>query len=323
MKDEILSTRSPLGDPIYFYKNIWEGKNPGKSLSIVAGLQGDSLNGVWVAAKLSRFMREITEGRETGYQLTGSVQIFPVVNIRAVESASQSWSFDNLNMDMAFPGNESGDLNEKLSGALMRHTSDSTYGLILQTGGEHYDDYPHLKLFSSSRHKRRLAGYFNLAIGRTVQNIPPRNLHLASHWEDNGVQAFLISAGRAKSVDHHICDLIFEGIVNFMLEAGLLTHSAIKSRKSDIRFYDPESELILPAPESGLFKAEVDVGRQLKEGQTLGHMVEIYSGDTIAQVIAPENSRLVSLLHHPLVYKQEPLAVILTEKKRRWLWSFL
>lgn len=323
MKEKILSTRSPLGEPIALYKNIWEGNNPRKSLAIVAGLQGDSLNGVWVAAKLSRFMREIEDGRETDYQLTGTVQIFPVVNIRAFESASPAWSFDNLNMDMAFPGNESGDLNEKISAALLGHTSGSTYGLVLQTGEEHYEDYPHLKLFASSRKKRRLAGFFNLAIARTVQNIPPRNLHLASHWEDNNVQAFIISAGRAKSVDHKICDLMFGGILNFMLEAGLLTHGAIKSGKSDIRFYGPENELVILSPASGLFKAEVDVGSEVKKGQALGHLLDIYSGETVGQAVAPESGQLVSLLRHPVAHKQAPLAVILTGEKRRWPWHFL
>ena len=84
----------------------------------------------------------------------------------------------------------------------------------------------------------------------------------------------------------------------------------------------PENELILSSPSSGLFKAEVEVGSELNKGQILGYLFEIYSGDTIGEVIVPESGQLVALLHHPLVYKQEPLAVILTEKKRRRLWPF-
>lgn len=323
MKEKIFSTQSPLGDPISLYQNIWTAKKPGKTLTIVAGLQGDSLNGIWTASKLSRFMQDIEDGRETHYQLTGTVRIFPAVNIRAVESASRSWSFDNLNMDMAFPGSESGDLNEKISGALLRHTADSDCGIILQTGSEHYEDFPHLKLFAKRRQRRRLASFFDLAIGRTLQNIPPRNLHLASHWEENGVQTFIISAGRAKSADHKICDSMFAGILNFMLEAGLLKHPAIKSRKSAVRFYDPENEIILASPCAGLFKAEVAAGSELKKGQKVGELIDVYSGKPIEEVIAPEDGFLVSLLHNPIVYQKEPIAVILAKKKGRWRWPFI
>ncbi len=323
MKDKILSTRSPLGETISFYKNIWQGESPGKSLSIVAGLQGDSLNGILVASKLSRFMQDIEEGRETGYQLKGTVQIFPVVNIRAVESASQSWSFDNINMDMAFPGNKAGDLNEKISGALLAHTSGSTYGIILQAGDEHYDDCPHLKFFAPRLKKHRLAGFFDLAVGWTVQNPPTKSLHLVSHWEEDNVQAFIISAGRARLVDNNICDLMFNGLVNFMLEAGLLKHRSVKPRKSDVRFYGPENGLTIASPSSGLFRAEVAVGCELVKGQKLGELTDLYSGELIAEVTAPENGLLISLLHHPIVYQQEPIAVTLQEKKRGWIWPFV
>ncbi len=116
---------------------------------------------------------------------------------------------------------------------------------------------------------------------------------------------------------------MFDGILNFMLGAGLLTHGAIKSGKSNIRFYSPENELTIISPAPGLFKAEVDVGSQVKKGQALGHLLDIYSGEMVGQAVAPESGQLVSLLRHPVVYKEEPLAVILTGEKRRWPWPFL
>jgi predicted deacylase len=146
MKEKILSIKSPLGEPINFYKNIWRGNDSEKSLSIVAGLQGDSLDGISVASKLSKFMLDLEKGLEKEYELTGTIQIFPLVNIRAVENASPSWEFDNLNLDMMFPGNESGDLNEKICGSLLRHTTNSTYGIILQSGDKHFYDYPQFKI---------------------------------------------------------------------------------------------------------------------------------------------------------------------------------
>ena len=322
MKEIIFSTKSPLGEPIIFYKNIWSGNESDNILSIVAGLQGDGLNGIYVASILSKFLSDIEDDLESEYELNGTIQIFPLVNIRAVENTSPSWEFDNLNMNMAFPGIESGDLNERICGSLIRHTCESTYGIILQGGGKHFNDYPHLKLFESSRQKRKLAEWFDLEVVRTVPNTPPRNLHLASHWEGSEVDSFIISAGKAQSIDRKICDLIFEGIKSFMLNAGLLKFSGEVKKNNQVRFFKPDSEVILVSSSAGLFQANVDVGDAIEKGQQVGNILEVYSGVTIGEIIAPEKGQLISLLQDTIVHQQDTIGVMLTEKKNILSWPF-
>ena len=54
MKEKILSLPTPYGGNLELYKNVWE--KPGESLSIVSGLQGDHLNGLFLNSKLTQFL---------------------------------------------------------------------------------------------------------------------------------------------------------------------------------------------------------------------------------------------------------------------------
>lgn len=322
MKEGILSTPSPLGDPITFYKNTWTGPGSDAILSIVAGLQGDRLNGIWVASRLSRFLQDIEEGKEKDFQLSGTVQIFPVVNLLALESARQSWSFDNLDMDLAFPGSELGDLNEKIREALVRHSKDSTYGIILQTGDTHYEDFPHLQVLEPNRHLRRTACLFGLKLCRCVNNHPALNLSLVNQWRQNGVQSVIVSAGSSQTINHEFGNLTFTSVLNFMTGAGFLKHPGQNDETVETKFYNPENQLRLTASKAGLFRPDVPVGTTLEKGQRVGELTDIYNGKTVEELTAPEGGILVSMRTYPLVYQQESVAVILTERKQPWYWPF-
>ena len=129
MKEKILSLSSPFGSNLKIYKNIW-GKST-EPLSIVSGLQGDHLNGLFLNSYLTQFLDSIVEGTDPHYTLTGQVQTFPVVNANAVQSGSRLWPLDGLDMDLAFPGNSKGETSEAIASTILQHTKDSFWGLIL------------------------------------------------------------------------------------------------------------------------------------------------------------------------------------------------
>ena len=109
------------------------------------------MNGIYINSLLTRFLDDIVEGREADFKLKGRVQIFPVVNIQAAQSGNRVWSFDDLDFDLAFPGNEKGETAERIARAIVTHTADSTHGVILKTADHLYDDAPHIQLADPDR----------------------------------------------------------------------------------------------------------------------------------------------------------------------------
>lgn len=320
MREEILNIPTPFGEPLILYKNRWGPAN-GDSLSIVSGLQGDRLNGLMVASQLSRFLNDIESGKESGYQIRGTIQIFPVVNYKAWETGSPVWSFDSQDVDLTFPGMEVGELTETICNTVIRHTAESDYGIILQTGEKHYEDAPHVKLIDPSRKRRNLARNLGLHIGREITESPSLVLNLAKQWDLMGLHPFILSAGKSKIYHPQYSDLLLDGIINFMRAEGLLSYNREKASPRKMAFFDARNECPVLTCQAGLFYPEPVIGTVVEKGSKLGEVRDLYEGVVLEEVHALEDGYMVTLRDHPMVHEKELVAVLLKEKKQRF-WPF-
>ena len=66
--------------------------------------------------------------------------------------------------------------------------------------------------------------------------------------------------------------------------------------------------------EAGMFLKEVKVGSQLKKGQKIGEVCDLYSGKRLEELTSPEDGFLITLRQYPIVYEKEPIAIILSAK---------
>ena len=321
MKQEILHIPTPFGEPLVLYKNRW-GPLDGEGLSIVSGLQGDRLNGMMVASRLSRFLNDIEAGRETGYRIRGNIQIFPIVNYKAWETGNPVWNFDSQDVDLTFPGMEVGELTETICNTVIRHTADSDYGIVVQSAEKHYDDAPHVQLIEPNRKRRNLARSLGLAVGREVSENPALVLNLAKRWDLMGLHPFILSAGKPQTYQPQYCDLLVDGIVNFMRSQGLLTPTREKGSQREMAFFDAEHECPVLTRKAGLFYSEIEVGTAVDKGQKLGEVRDLYEGGLLEEVPAPEEGFVVTLREYPMVHEQECVAVVLRENHRRGFWPF-
>jgi predicted deacylase len=321
VKEEILSIPTPFGEPLILYKNRWGPEN-GDNLSIVSGLQGDRLNGLMVASRLSRFLNDVEAGKETGYQIRGGIQIFPVVNYKAWESGNPVWQFDSQDVNLTFPGMEVGELTESICNTVIRHTADSDYGIILQTGEKHYEDTPHVKLIDPNRKRRNLARSLGLHIVREIAESPSLVLNLAKQWDLMGLHPFILSAGKPQTYDPQHCDLLLDGIVNLMRAEGFLSHKHEKASQREMAFFDAKNECSVLTREAGLFYPEPVIGTVVEKGKKLGEVRDLYQGAILEEVLAPEGGTVVTLRDHPMVHERELVAVLLRGGNRRWFWPF-
>ncbi len=318
----ILSIPSPLGGSIDLCKNVWEGsRTPDDVVSIVSGLHGDQINGLYLNARLTHFLDEVAAGKQSEYRIMGRVQLFPVVNVQAAHAGTPFWSYDDLDLDLAFPGNEKGEVVERLAGALLKHTQDSTHALILKTAPVHYEDAPHLQCFKPGRPAKKMAQALGFAAARELHEDPAFKLNLFYQWVQKDIPCLILSAGRPQSLDRALCDSLFEGLVNLLLNCGALTHASRKAEKSQTRFYKHSETRTLASPQAGLFLPQVAAGAKVQEGDVLGEVRDIPSGRPLDTLTAPETGVVVRLRHYPLIYQREAAALLLPEKKSGF-WPF-
>ena len=314
MKEQIFLTSSPLSAPISLYKNIWNGESRVETISIVGGLHGNNLNGFYITARLSKFLQSIEEGILKNYRLCGKVKIFPIVNSQAAQTGKRNWPFDALDMDLVFPGNESGEIGERAGSIILEHTIDSTFGVILSTATNHYEDHPHIKLLEPSRGLKKKTRFLELDIVREISDLP--KTHLLYYWNDHEIPSLIITGGKANSLDKNFCNKTIKGIISLMLAMGILIHSGkkIKQRKTEI--FALTNETTLSASQAGLFIAEIRAGDLITPGKKIGNILDIYTGETV------EEGLVLTLRDYSLVYEKEMIALILTKKNSNKLWPF-
>jgi predicted deacylase len=322
VKELLLSIPTPFGPAITLYKNSWEGsKSSDNVLSIVSGLHGDQVNGIYISSLLTRFLDRVAGGLEPDYKLKGNVRVFPVVNIGAAQSASPIWSFDDLDYDLAFPGNDKGEVAERIARAILTHTADSTHGVILKTADLHYEDAAHSQLVDPVRLTKKMAQSLGFDIARKLPESTTFQLSLFGHWLENDTPALTISAGKPRTLDRSLCDSVFSGLVKLMVVTGVLSSDGTEKEIVKQPLYEASAECPVYSTHAGLFVTDVAVGVFLKKGQNIGRMLSIETGEVLEEYAAPLDGYLVTLRHYPLIFEKESIATLLADKKPGF-WPF-
>lgn len=290
-------------------------------LSIVSGLHGDQVNGMYINSLLTRFMDRVACGQEPDYKLKGKVQIFPVINIQAAQSGSRVWSFDDLDNDLAFPGSEKGEMTERIARTLLTHTSDSTHGVILKTGNHLYEDAAHIQLVDPDRPTKKMAESLGLSIARKLPDSTTFKLGLFGHWRGNDIPSLIISAGKSQALDRSLCDSLFTGLVDLMARTGVLTASNKNKEVAKLQIYPANAERPVMSSQAGLFVAEARIGSFLQQGQKLGEMRSIATGEILEEYSAPVDGYIITLRHYPVTFEKESVATLLIDKKPGF-WPF-
>jgi len=320
VKETILSIQSPLGPPIELAQYTWKGPNPKNSVSIVSGIQGNQLNGIYLCSRLVRFLNSVESGKEPGYYLKGSIKIIPAINSPAIFEGKALWSFHDLDLNLAFPGNEQGEVTEQIADSVCRHTKDSQFGVIIQSADLNYNDAPHLFCLNPDSLAKDFAKSLGVQNAREPINSPTFKLSLHSHWIDEMITSVVLSAGKANHLDITLCENILPGLINSLLWAGALGNDQKKRIKYRVRFNKQNKETFVSSHAGGFFLPKVTLGSEIKKGQRIGAIFDIHSNATLESIIANSSGYLVTLRNHPIVYQKEVLAVLLGKSKFRF-WS--
>jgi len=314
MQETILSIPSPLGSSIDLLKFSWEGIRPRTTTSIVTGIYGNHLNGIYICTKLINFLNSVELGKEPNYGLKGRITVVPTINLSAIEEGNRLWSFDDLDPNFLFPGNEQGEITERTAAAVYQHTKNSQYGIILHNGDNHYEDAPHMVCMKPDGLTKDFIRSFGLTNAREPDKSPITGLSLYNQWLEQRMASVILSAGKPNYLNIPLCEILFSGMINSLLWTEVLSHSHKKPKKYPVKFNKPDKEQFLFAGSGGIFLPLVKPGSEVKKGQKIGEIINLYSGVTHETILAKSNGYVLTLRDYPLVYQKEVLAIVLEKK---------
>lgn len=310
MIETIASIELPVDEKLVLQKNRLEpiektGRE--KRISLVTGIHGDELLGMYVLYEVQRRIHKEPE------KLTGILDIYPAINPLGIDSINRGLPQFDIDMNHIFPGSTEGNMTEYMAAKLMDdligsdlcidvHASDIFLKEIVQVRMQEKDEARLLPFAVQVN-----ADLIWIAASATVKEST-----LAHSLNMFGVPTLAIEAGSGMRIDKTYGNQIVEGILHVMKQEGIWQGETNLVRKPDIAH--AENVAYANAEASGVFMPVVDIGEYIREGQHIGEIVNALTG-TVEEVInAPCNGKIITVRQYPIVYHGALMYRILKDK---------
>ncbi|MCB1775885.1 MAG: hypothetical protein KDI50_00455 [Candidatus Competibacteraceae bacterium] len=283
-------------------------------LALVADLQSNELNGMFVLSRLAAFLRSIEAGERRELHLRERVVIIP--NVDALRSLS----------DHAWHADPDGcPTTESVHDQVMAITQAAYYRINVRAAHSDLEEMPQVWLYAPNDDERASACLFGLPAVIEQPADSDEAGELARAWRPHRGENFIIHAGQSGNLQTGHCEILFRALVAFLSRTGVVGGLQLVEGEEDLHYFNRRQACDLRAERSGIFASRLEVGRWVRAGEELGQIHDGISGSILARVTAPVAGLLAGLRRQPLLCIGDPIARILTvdlafrrSAARRW-----
>ena len=246
----------------------------GPTFLMTGGLHGDEYEGPVALSKLVQRLKP--------EQIHGRVIIIPAVNLPAHYASTRLSPSDNLDMNRSFPGEKHGTSTKVITHFLEQVVLPKCdYVLDIHSGGKSLDFVSSVvfhrvedkeqqkKIFSAARD---FGAPYGILIEETDSDVT-----FDTAAESRG-KIFLSTELRgAGSVNRLAVEIADNGIRNLLKHIGMADvrpskYTSYRSKKTQILVSTPDEKCFIVSSEDGLLEFVVDLGDEVKEGQTIAQV---------------------------------------------------
>lgn len=275
-----------------------------KRICIVTGLHGDELEGQYVCYEL---IRKITENMEF---LNGIVDIYPTLNPLGIDSIHRGMPTFDLDMNRIFPGSENGAMAEHVAAKIIEDIDGADMCIDLHSSNIFLREIPQVRV--SEHIAEKLVPYAKLLNTDFVWVHPIATVlesTLTYNLNNRNIPTLLVEMGVGMRITKEYGDQLVIGIFNLMKEMNIwegevsIVKDAIVSTEKEVEVINSKS--------SGIFMSSVNHLAEIKEGDSIGEILNPLTGEIEEKVISPCNGMLFTLREYPVVYEGSLIARVL------------
>lgn len=302
----IVNTEMPLAERYLVKKNILSGGKQGKRLCIVTGTHGDELEGQMVCYEVARLVQENIEC------LNGQVEIYPALNPLGIDTIQRGIPNFDLDMNRIFPGNEHGTMAEQSAYRICEDLKGADMVIDIHSSNLYLRETPQVRINVLNEEQlvpqaRRLGVEFIwVHDAATVLEAT-----LAHSLNSTGTPCLVVEMGVGQRINHKMCMTLVDGIFNLMHEMDMWSLPPANEIREGI-VCKGDFVTFLNAECSGVFLTELHTSDNVKEGQSIGKIVDPLTGTVLSDVISPVNGFLFTIRAYPIVYEGSLMARIYT-----------
>lgn len=291
---------------------VMHGQHAGPVLMLVAGVHGDEYPSVWALQKLT--------AQIDAKQLRGTLIILQVANLEGFHARQRLTPNDAKNLNRVFPGRIDGTLTEQIADFItQRLIAKSDFLIDIHSGSWTQTLLPHVYsplLYQPSLDGVTLAFAKSLAIPHIVlyderPSDPNNAISLPNTAQTRGKPSLTLEVGYGGWTKSEDVELILHSCLRAMQHLNMLQNADIAVSEGQQHLY---ARLIsVKSPVVGLFKANVQIGEQVKKGQVVGEISD-YFGQPMTTLVAPVAGTVLMLNHTPPIRAGESVVEIAIPK---------
>jgi len=286
---------------------------PHPAVSLVSGLHGDEINGLYILARLADFLKGVENGDHPEMRLVQRVLIIPAVNVLGTNTLRRAWPFDQSDQNRMFPGNQMGETTQRIAYTVLEATRKSQYRVDLHSSNLYFEELPQVRIYEPSSEERESARLFGLPAIMEHAVSPVFTTTLMYAWKYWPGQNFLLQVGQAGSIQLAHCQQVFRGLVSFLEKIGVLEGVEMAEADQESIYFTKKNSVRIYADRAGMFVSDKSLGKWVREGQELGFIYDSFNGNIRTKIIAPASGLLTGIRRQPMLFEGDLLVRICTK----------
>ena len=262
----ILSIQTPLGPPVEIIRHTFlpaQSAKPAKRVSLVAGLHGDELEGLYICHRLMETLKKLEEQNA----IKGEIHIYPAVNPQALETGTRLWPFFSVDINRTFGETNAPSLVTDTARTLLEDLkSHSDLVVDFHASNLHLMELPQIRIIKDFEKKLvPLAKLCNVDLVWVHPHAEIFESTLGYNLNRAKVPTLVIESGICLRIHKNYCDQIILGILNLLRQTGVIDSGEPLAEVTPPRLVQPDYVAMIQAQNAGLFVKQAEVGQMLKE----------------------------------------------------------
>lgn len=260
--------RLPSDTRIYIQAHVFRGKKPGPTLLVLGGIHGDEINGIEIVRRsLQKNMFDNIDA--------GTVIVIPLMNIYGFINFSRDVP-DGKDVNRSFPGSTSGSVASRIARTLTKKILPHVdFAVDFHTGGASRHNHPQVRYSKLDPVAKEMAHIFGAPY--IIQN----SLIAKSFRKEAkrmGIPAIVFEGGESIRLDGHSIQVGMRGIDRIMKHLNIIIPDNLPLNENMYHFTKTSW---IRAPYSGMFEWTKCSGQEIKKGEPLGYINDVFATKTV------------------------------------------
>ena len=273
--ETILSLDLPYRDQLNLRRTVFRG-GPGPKVSVVSGIHGDEIEGLYVCHRLARWLSEHPKA------LRGQIELYPAANPLGLTTLQRIVPVFESDLNRNFPGHPEGLVPQRMADALMRSTKDAALVMhdIHASNNTFLREIPQVRISKAFAKKLvPIASRMNLDLIWVHGSMTVMEATLAHSLNAVGTPCLVVEMGVGMRITPIFAEQVMIGILHVARKLGALrsdatlpplTHEPVQANDSNVHYMNAQT--------SGLFIPGTEHWRTVQRGHVLGSIVSAFDG---------------------------------------------